>query len=102
MGLSMYPLSFLGKKKSVKTFLLQRKIIGGVFYTVRVVSNESRRLVLLTSSGVFFVYYVNGGTAEGILERDTQRTEAAHVRYLLILLEITRLQQKIHSCIKLK
>jgi hypothetical protein len=40
------PLSFLGKN-SVKTSSRQRRIVGGVvFYVVRVVSNEGRRLVL--------------------------------------------------------
>jgi hypothetical protein len=33
---------------SIKTFPQQRRVVGGVtFYAVRVVSNESRRLVLL-------------------------------------------------------
>jgi hypothetical protein len=44
------PLSLPGKN-SVKTLPRQRKIVGGVvFYAVRVVSKESRRLVLRITS----------------------------------------------------
>jgi hypothetical protein len=49
MGLCI-PLSLLGNN-SVKTFPQQRRIFGGVvFYTVRVVTKESRRLVLPRTS----------------------------------------------------
>jgi hypothetical protein len=57
-------------KESEKTFPLQRRIFGND--TVRVVSNESRLLVL-------FVWCVNGGTAGATMERDTQRTETCNV-----------------------
>jgi hypothetical protein len=43
------PLSLLGNN-SVKAFPLQRRIVGVVFYDVRVVSKESRKLVLLRTS----------------------------------------------------
>jgi hypothetical protein len=44
------PLSLLGNN-SVKTFPQERRIVGGVvFYAVRVVSKESRRLVLPRTS----------------------------------------------------
>jgi hypothetical protein len=43
------PTSLLGNN-SVKTFLQQRRIVGGVLYAVRVRSNESRQLVLSRTS----------------------------------------------------
>jgi hypothetical protein len=50
VGLSVYPLSLLGNN-SVKTFPLQRRIVGGVVsYVALVVSEESMRLVLPRSS----------------------------------------------------
>jgi hypothetical protein len=49
------PLSLLGKN-SVKTFPRERKIVGGaVFYAVRVVSKERRRLILTRTSCLNYV-----------------------------------------------
>jgi hypothetical protein len=50
------PLSLLGNN-SVKKFPQQRRIVGGIiFYVGRVISNESRRLVLPKTSCLFMVY----------------------------------------------
>jgi hypothetical protein len=50
VGLAVYPQSLLGTG-SVKTFPRKRRIVGViVFYVVRVVSEESRRLVLPRTS----------------------------------------------------
>jgi hypothetical protein len=43
------PLPLLGKN-SAKTFPLQRRIVGDVFYAVRIAPKESRRLVLPRTS----------------------------------------------------
>jgi hypothetical protein len=49
-GLSVYPPTLLGNN-SVKTFPLKRRMVGGVdVYAVRVVSKESRRLVVPLNS----------------------------------------------------
>jgi hypothetical protein len=54
VGLSVYPLSLLGNG-SVKTFRRQWRIVGGeVFYAVRIVSKENRRLVLPRNSCILF------------------------------------------------
>jgi hypothetical protein len=65
---SVYPLSLLDN--SVKTFPGQRRVVGGgFFYSVRVVSKESRRLVLPRTSCFIIVQisdsyvhtYIRGG-----------------------------------------
>jgi hypothetical protein len=56
VGLSVFLLSLLGNG-SVNTFLRPRRIVEGVvFYAVRVVSNESGRLVLPRTSCLHSYY----------------------------------------------
>jgi hypothetical protein len=65
------PISLLGNN-SVRTFLLQRIIVGGmVFYVVRVVSKESRRLVTLRTSCSFISS--QHVSAQGSLRSDAYR-----------------------------
>jgi hypothetical protein len=55
VSLFVYPIPLLSNS-SVKTFLLQRRIVVGVvFYAVHVVSKESRRLILPRTSCLFLV-----------------------------------------------
>jgi hypothetical protein len=66
------PVSFLDNS-SVKTFLLQRRIVGGVvFYAARVVSKESRRLVLPRTS-CFIIWHFNICITSLLIERSCEK-----------------------------
>jgi hypothetical protein len=88
VGLSVYLLSLPGNN-SVKTSAQQRKFFAGViFYAVRVVSKESRPLVLLRTSCCLL--RKRGGVMQPILEKLPEIKEVLGRTNRLLCYDTTR------------